>query len=789
MADEFSSFIKFLKKDLFWCLLICAVALVSTYILLNHGVIFFDDGFFPFSPYHMLLKELSIFNYPFFLGAPYNYVYNYLPFTIFSVFIINIVHLPFWLDDFLYIAILQFLGSIGVYRIIKFLYPMGTCASAGAFFGSVFFMLNFNKVITINEFYPVFISISLLPLLAYYILLTYKSSGINLKYLFYISILSLAMAAGYYESTFTFIIALGILSFIIYAIYAFHSPKKEKAMKSAIIIQILILTSSWILPSLLFNTFVGFSEAPSSLSGASVLLYELNYNHGLALQSLITFDYSLAGFSVIPKMFGGNLIYYLLATILLFFSTQLFIFLPIKYSVKKIIKYFDSLIIIVFVLGIIDWPEQVLLYHFVFGVLFSISISWAFWIFQLWFSLVIGLSVSAFLSIQYTQKNSFGEEVKRKKLRKYKISLRGPLSIAVKLFPAILICILVLAYSMPIALYGQEGVQQNFGYVISNYHPSQSLIDTGNFLSKHSGDGNVLELPITTGEYTINGTNSFWAVSTPLSTFTNSYIEYRDRSDTPNALTFPIMNEFQNSYSHNLSKYLSLFGIKYIVISKNEYTGNFFVNYNLTDYEKLITYFDEMPGYSFVSSFGNYTVFELNETNPLIYASNAYNQNYFVTNNSTTMLYDTFVNNTLLTGNDSLFYGLKQNVTDVSAQNVHIKWRQTSLNTYSVEVQANSSFALNFLEGYSPQWGSYHWDLVINSEGVDKMHFVSNLFANGWILPKGNYSATIYLSYSGTQNILYVVSFLPVLAVMSLGEITYFRTNKKIFVMFDKVKK
>lgn len=789
MSETYSSFIKFLKKDLFWYLLICAVALVSTYILLNHGVIFFDDGFFPFSPYHMLLKELSLFNYPFFLGAPYNYIYNYLPFTMFSVFIINILHLPFWLDDFLYIAILQFLGSIGVYRIIKVLYPMGTRASAGAFFGSVFFMLNFNKVLTINEFYPVFISISLLPLLAYYILLTYNSSGINLKYLFYISILSLAMAAGYYESTFTFIIALGILSFIIYAIYAFHSPKKEKAMKSAIIIQILILTSAWVLPSLLFNTFAGFYNAPSSLSGASVLSFELNYNHGLALQSLITLDYPLAGFSIIPKMLGRNLIYYLLATILLFFSTQLFIFLPRKYSVKKIIKYFDLLIIIVFVLGIIDWPEQVLLYHFVFGVLFSISISWAFWIFQLWFSLVIGLSISAFLGMQYSPKDSLDKKKQRKYSIKYNINLRKSLSISGKWFPAILICILVVTYSMPIALYGQEGVQQNFGYVTSSYRPSQSLIDTGNFLSEHSGDGNVLELPITAGDYTINSTNSFWAVSTPLSTFTNSYIEYRDRSDAPNTFTFPILNNFQTSYSNNLSKYLSLFGIKYVVISKNEYTGNYPMSYNLTDYEKLISYFNEIPGYSFVSSFGNYTVFELNETNPLIYASNAYNQNYFVSDNSTTMLYDTFVNNTLIASNDSLFYGLNQNITDVSAHNVHVKWKQTSLNTYSVEVQANTSFALNFLEGYSPQWGSYQWALMINGKGVDKMHFVSNLFANGWILPKGNYSATIYLSYSGTQNILYVVSFLPILAVISLGGITYFRTNKKIFVKFDKVKK
>lgn len=795
MREGFSSFLKFLKKDIFWYLLICALAFISAYFLIDGGVIYFDDGFFPFSPYHMLLKELSLFNYPFFLGAPYNYIYNYLPFTAFSVLLVSILHLPLWLDDFLYIAILQLLGSIGVYKLVKFLYPIGTAASVGAFLGSVFFMLNFNKVITINEFYPVFISISLLPLLVYYILLVYKTSGTSLRYLVYISILSLVMASGYYESTFTFIIALGIISFIIFGVYTFHSSRKEKAMKSAILISILFITSAWILPSLLFNTFAGFYEAPSSFSGASVLLLELKYNHDLALQSLITLDYILSGFSVIPKIFGRNLGYYMFATILLFLSTQLFIFLPGKYGVKKIIKYFDLLIITIFILGIIDWPEQILLYHFVFGILFSITISWAFWIFQLWFSLVIGLSVSAFLSMHNSQENSLDKEIKSKKRRKYIINLRSSLFVVSKWLPAVLIGFLVITYSMPISLYGQEGVQQNFGYVTSNYHPSQSLIDTGHFLSENSGDGNVLELPITTGEYTVNSTNSYWAVSTPLYTFTNSYIEYRDRSDAPNALTFPILNDFQvsyfhnASYSHNLSNYLSLFGIKYVVISKNEYTGDYPVSYNSTDYQNFINYFNDTPGYSFVSSFGNYSVFELNETNSLIYASNAYNQNYFISDNSTTMLYHTFVNGTLNSRNDSLFYGLTQNVTNVGARNVHITWKQTSLNTYSVKVQANTSFALNLLEGYDPQWGSYHWDLMIRGRGEDKMHFVSDLFANGWIMPKGNYSATIYLSYSGTQNIFYVVSFLPILALISLSAVSYFRSNKNIFVRNGKVKK
>ena len=541
------------------------------------------------------------------------------------------------------------------------------------------------------------------------------------------------------------------------------------------IISILIISSAWILPSLLFNTFAGFYGAPSSLSGTSILLFELNYNHSLALQSIITLGYKLTGFTIIPKILGTDLGYYIGGTMILVFTTQLFIFLPNKANAKKTIKYFDSLIIILFVLGIIDWPPQILLYHFVFGILFSLSISWAFLILELWFALVIGLSVTAFLDSQYIKQGLLASKDKgRIKNRNIKRLMKSLFNVG-KWLPAILICILVVAYSIPIALYGNEGIQQNVGYITSDYHPSQSLLETGDFLSEHSTGGNVLELPIIAGDYTINSTNSIWTVSTPLSTFTNSYIEYRDRAGYTGTLTFPIFNDFQVSFTHNLSNYLSIYGIKYIVISKNVNTGNYLQNYNLSDYEKYINYFNNSIGYSFVASFGNYTIFAINETNPLIYASNAYNQNFFVSDNSTVQLYNTFVNNTLNSRNDSLFYGLNRNVTSVNLSSVHIEWKQTSLNTYSIQVQSNTSFALNFLEGYSTQWGNYHWDLGINGFGVDKQHFVSNLFANGWILPKGNYSAEIYLSYSNEQNITYIVSFAPTIVLILIPAVTFIR--------------
>ena len=109
--------------------------------------------------------------------------------------------------------------------------------------------------------------------------------------------------------------------------------------------------------------------------------------------------------------------------------------------------------------------------------------------------------------------------------------------------------------------------KQNFGCVSSIYHPSQSFIDTGKFLSNHSFQGNVVEFPIIAGEYLVNSSHSLWAVETPLSAFTSSFLEYRDRVGTNNTLTFPILSQFQTDPHGNISNYLSLYGIKYIVIS------------------------------------------------------------------------------------------------------------------------------------------------------------------------------------------------------------------------------
>ena len=753
-------------------LIILVIACVSSYFLLNRGVILFDDGFFPFNPYITLISEISLFNYPYFLGAPYNYIFNYLPFTIFSVIIVNFLRLPYWVDFFLYLSGLQALGSIGMYRLVKKLSPTyvnGYFLSIGALLGSVFYMFSFNKMITINEFYPVLISFSLLPLLLSYLIEFYKDSKLNYKFLLYVAILSLVMASGYYEATFTFIIAIGILSFIFYSLLSFPGSRYLKFIKTIMLLLILVSTSIWVIPALIINTYVGFSNAPSTISGTYVLLNEINYNHGLSLLTLITFDYPLAGYSILPKVLGNGFNYYLEASVLLFISTQFFLFLPRNNPFKNIIKYFDTLIFGLFVLGIIDWPPQIFLYHFVFGVLFSVTVSWGFWIFQIWFSVIIGLSIAAFP--YYKRENPTNEKIEEEKsneIAKINKFLKRIIVPIKRYLPTLLLIALVLTYCVPIAAYEGMSTEQSVGYVDSTYHPSQSFIDTGNFLSQHSSQGNILQLPIIAGNYIINGSNKIWTVSDPLSTFTNSFIEYRDRAGVNNTLTYPILSDFQENPKGNISSYLSLYGIKYVVISKNENPGNYIVNYNESNYEELQKYFNNTVEFSYVVSFGNYTIFSLKNTNPLIYASNAYNQSYFIKNNSTLKLYNLFVNGVLNYKSESLFCGLKYNVTNVNENNVHVLWKKTSLNSYSIKINSNTTFALNFLKGYSTTWGSYHWVLKINGSQIDHKHYSTNLFANGWIMPGGNYTAEIYFSYTGLQNLSYVVSFVPIIVLLIL---------------------
>lgn len=774
MGSFFKKIFSVSKINLFFYSLILFISLISTYRLLGNGIILFDDGFFPFNPRAMLLKELSLFNYQYFLGGPYNYIYNYLPFTIFSFFGISLFHLPYWVDDFLYISFLQAIGSIGIFKLIKELSSSAEntkLSSLGAFFGSVFYMLNFNKLTTINEFYPVLISISFLPLISFYILRFYKGESIRIRPLFYVAILSLTMASGYYESTFTLIIVLGILSIMLYPVMFFRYNKKTKTLKFLILITTIIVSSIWILPSLWVNTYAGFAVAPSTISGTSSLVNEINYGHGLTLEAFLTFYFPLAAFPLLPMALGKYLNDYIYSSIGLFFSIQLFLLLPKRNKLKNKIKYFDSLIFLLFVFALIDWPSQLFLYHFVFGILFTLTIGWEYWIFMFWFSIVMGLAITAFSSSGHNieKVNIFNDKERFKRIKR-------KIVITANWIPPIIICILILAYSVPIAEYPGAGVNnQNIGVVTSNFHPSQSLINTGNYLSNHSAQGNILELPIIAGDYLLNSTHPDWQVGTPLGYFTCSYIDYRDRSGDNNTLTYPILNNFQEHPNGNLSNYLSLFGVKYVVLIRNMDTGNYIVKYNLSNFISLEHYLNSSKGFKYINSFGNYTIFSLNNTNQLIYASNAYDQCYYDPGNSTVKLYNAFASNRFNSTNDSLFYGLNRNITHVNQKDVVIKWKKTSINTYKVEIDANKTFALNFLMGYSISWGSYHWILKINGTRSNNEHFISNLFANGWIMPRGNYSAIICLSYANQQNLAYEISFIPLFVLFLISTATFIR--------------
>jgi len=764
-------------KNQFYLLLI-GIIFVTSYFFIKGGVIYFDDGFFPFNPYQMLDRELSLFNYPFFLGAPYNYTFNYIPFTLFSAFFITVLHLPYWIDEFLYISTIQAIGAIGTFRLITKLIAGKESESItliGAFFGSLLFTFNFTKVITINEFYPVFISINFLPLLLSYITDLFRTKRYSVKLMLYISLISLVMASGYYESTFTLIIVIGILSFLFYCIFYSTLYWKDKIIKFSLVVLIISLTSVWVVPSLLFNTFAGFVIVPTSISKVSTLVVEMNYNHSLSLMSFITLDYELAGYSVLPLVLGSKIVYYIGLTIGLFFASQLFVFLPKKNEYKSTIKFFDALLFTLFVIGLIDWPSQLLLNPYFSGTVFTLTISWEFFIFQLWLSIIIGLSIPAFLTRNIKKKEINTILPIKNRGLKPKTILKMLGSSAKSFVPIAVIIILLLGYSIPIAVNQQMGSAQTTGFVLSTYHPSKSIIETGDFLSQHSKDGDVLVLPVIAGDYLINGSHSLWAVTTPLYTFTSSFLEYRDRAGANNTMTYPILTKFQTEPSGNIYNYLALFGIKYIIISKNLDTSNYIAQYNATINERLQNYFNSTARFSYVESLGNYTIFRLDQTNPIIYAGNAYDQNYLLSNNSTIGLFNTFVQGVMNYRNDSVFCGLNYNLTGITSKNVNITWKQTSLNSYTIDIKSRTSFALNFLEGYSKEWGNFKWELRVDGQGIDHKHYVSNLFANGWIMPSGNYTATIFLSYAATQNIVYVVSLsAPVFLLLYTGT-TYIR--------------
>jgi len=761
-------------------ILIVTVSFVTTYFFLKKSILLFDDGFFPFNPLLTLKRDLSLFNYPFLLGGAYFYTYNYIPFTLLSIVLINILHLPFWVDDYLYISILQAVGSIGITRLLYKLNREKNIKDKyviiGLFLPSLFFMFNFIKVVAINEFYPFLISFELTPLFISSIGDLFFSAKVQIKHIIFLYLLMLLISPGLYEATLAAIFLATVSVFVIYYFIFVQLETKNKLIRLAILVFIILLSVAWILPALIYNTQLGFSSAPATTNGSSSLLYELNFNRHITLFSLFTFYYWPTIFHT--NSFGSELSYvlksaneiYFYITIFTFACSQLFIMFRKGPHVTKIV-FFDLVIFALTSTYLVNWPTYFLLNHYIFGLIFSFSISWEYYLLQIIFSVIFGLTILSFgrETNSYSSKNKPNTNLHFPQRTKTSLNLIG----------VSLIILALSLYCLPIAAF--PGYVASIGTEIftSTWRPSSAFLKVGQLLSADSGKGNVLILPILIGgASSISNTTRYLVVNQPFFTFTDSYIEYRDRAGATNLLTYPIIQEFPNN-DKNFINYLRLFGISIVIIDLNTSANGYYIigspeapPFNFTGMEE---YFNTTPGSTFIAKYDNYILYAINKTNPLIYASNGYSQKEIDPSNSTLVLYRIYTQPLLNYSNDSLISSVDTNVTGVNSSDVRISWKQLWPDKYDITINAKHPFYLNFLKGYSGMWV-----MIINNSQINKMHYVSNLFANAWYMPSGNYSAIIYFQPLFRQYLAYFVSFFPIVVLLILFYTFDYNKKRKV---------
>ncbi len=248
------------------------LVLISVFILktLDGGILFWDDGFYPFNPVLALNRELSAWNGPIIPGYPFDGGVLYLPFIIFTT-VLRFFSFGYSIIDAVYLIILLFLGGIGTYLLSKFItvnyifkdHTSGFNLYLGSALASLYFVFNYEQMVYYGgEFYSGFLMVNLTPILLYLILLYLSSSvkfGFWNRYLGLISIVSVIIAGGI---DITGSMGGGIQWFsamIIFTILAGRFLENKIVSKSHFIskmfsvLLIIILSSAWVFPYVYFN--------------------------------------------------------------------------------------------------------------------------------------------------------------------------------------------------------------------------------------------------------------------------------------------------------------------------------------------------------------------------------------------------------------------------------------------------------------------------------------------------------------------------------------------------------
>ena len=202
----------------------------------------------------------------------------------------------------------------------------------------------------------------------------------------------------------------------------------------------------------------------------------------------------------------------------------------------------------------------------------------------------------------------------------------------IRLVSLFVIALVLLLFILPIYSNPLEYWEYNNNKPISGaFQVNNDFMDVGNFLSAASPYGNVLYLPVTVSPNAASqGNSSFMIASTPFSSFFDGQMINQDPGPSNMTFAYPIMKYFPGNSTVNISNFLSLLGVDYIVVNtaetptwvsapQNEFNGGG----PPWNFPLFLRTLNESKDIKFVTSFGPYFIYKVENALPAIYATNA----------------------------------------------------------------------------------------------------------------------------------------------------------------------
>lgn len=796
-------------------IIITAFSLGCTLSVTRGGILVFDDGWFPFSPASALSRNLSVWNYPEFPGAPSYGTVFYMPFIVSIYGFSSLASLPLQTSDFLYIFALTWTGACGTYLLVRNLLPTmvpqskpaSRLVGPAALMASFFFTFNYFQLRYLGgEFYQGFVLVHLIPIFLY-LAVTYVQGKVGKLSgswrLGGIYLVGTVMAGGYWEAP--FVLWTAVLVFIVLVPTLVVAPsiglrRIRVTIRGGLVFLMLALSALWTSLALYYNSTQAFSANYSQLSGGlPVFLQEYNsVDPGPLATSLLN------GFFGPLSVSGQYLIGYPIFNVVLSNPVLILVgFAPLFVALiplltrgartTTVLFYSTSLLLLVGTTSrLIDLTPLLTAKNFATtGIAFSMFFFYSTYPLMVLETLLLGAGTFVVLNrlVPVTRgrpRHDTPPVTREYIVHSQVVMIRTSVSMGrrtarrVASIAVILLVSCLVIYSTPVLLDPQvEWQYGNLPPISGTFNPPQSFGQTVSFLDAHTNDTNVAVFPIQVGESTVQyGGSGYTSNNDPLLPGSVSTMLDRDPSITTSSFSYPLLRYFPSTFVRNLTNYLDALGVGFITVNTAAYPS--FVEPSVSDYAQgypfnytgILSALNTTPGIVLAAAYLPYYVYEMITPPPIIYGAQGIAASSLSSPPTPMTMWNLLNNNTIEALRQAVIEGINSTTSNASAPS-NVSYTMINPDTYSVRVGAIRSFFLVFDSGFNINW-------TISAPANDHpRHYRANGYANAWEMPSGNYTVIIQYKYHNLQSDLFLATGISLPIVLGLTVIGLWSSRRK----------